>query len=205
MNFFRALPKDKLQKVVLVGIVTLIALAAVGNFYIRAQISTMSRSKDKIAKLKYDIDEAEREANQEAQNQQIRGQVTAFVQSQSTTMVSGDPFGWVVRQITLFAENHPVRVLSMRPGTIAPSQMRSRYSIYTARVELEGGYDQIGEFVKDFENGFPTSQIRSLELAASGTGRADRRAVLELAFLVQPDSDPEMSESKPNAEKKQAS
>jgi hypothetical protein len=205
MNFFRALPKDKLQKVILVGIVTLIALAAVGNFYIGEQISNASKSKDKIAKLKHDIDEAEREANQEAQNQQIRGQVTAFVQSQSPKMVSGDPFGWVVRQITLFAENHPVRVLAMRPGTIAPSQMRSRYSVYTARVELEGGYDQIGQFVRDFENGYPTSQIRSLDLAASGTGRVDRRAVLELAFLVQPDSDAEKSESEPNAEKKQAS
>ena len=205
MNFFRTLPKDKLQKVILVGIVTLIALAAVGNFYIAPQISSMSKSKDKIAKLKHDIDGAEQEANQEAQNQQIHKQVTAFVQSQSTTMVSGDPFGWVVRQITLFAENHPVRVLAMRPGAIASSQIRSGYSIYTARVELEGGYDQVGEFVRDFENGYPTSQIRSLELTASGTRPADRRAVLELAFLVQPESDSERSESKPHAEKKQAS
>jgi hypothetical protein len=203
MNFFRTLPKGKLQKAMLVGVVALIALAAAGNFYVGAQFTSLSKSGIKIAKLKREIDEAEQETKQEAQNQQLHERVAAFVQSQKATMVSGDPFGWVVRQITLFAENHPVRVLSMRPGAKAPSQMNSRYSIYTAHVELEGGYDQIGEFVRDFENGFPTSQIRSLELAAIGTGRSDRRAVLELVFLVQPESGSQKTESKPKAEKKQ--
>ena len=205
MNFIRSLPKQKLQKVVLVGIVTLIALGAAGNFYIGAQLTSMSKSRIRIETLKREIDEAEREAKQELQDQQLHEVVAAFVQGQKSTMVSGDPFGWVVRQITLFAENHPVRVLSMRPGAKAPNQMKSRYNVYTARIELEGGYDHIGQFVRDFENGFPTSQIRSLELGASGTGRLDRRAVLELAFLVQPDSESPKSESKPGAEKKQAS
>ena len=188
MNALRALPKDKLQKVLLVAIVMLIALAAVGNFYIGRQLSSISQSNDQIAKLKRQIDDAEREAKQEVENQHLHEQVVAFVQSQTDTMVSGDPFSWVVRQITLFAEKRPVHVLSMRPGTTSQSQQKSRFNIYSAHIEVEGGYDQIGQFVRDFENAFPTSQIRSLDLGEGSTGQADRHAALELAFTVQPDS-----------------
>jgi Tfp pilus assembly protein PilO len=205
VNYLRSLPKDKLQKVILVAIVTVIALAVIGNFHVWAQVSSMSSSKAQIAKLKQEIDDAEREAKQEAQNHHLHEQVAAFVEDQTTMMVSGDPFSWVVRHITLFAENHPVHVLSMRPGAKVQSMQKSRFDVYTAHIEVEGGYDQIGQFVRDFENTFPTSQIRSVELVPGGTTQADRRASMELAFLVQPDSVPGKADAKPKAGKKGAS
>ena len=203
MNYLRSLPKDKLQKVLLVGIGSLVAVAVIGNFYVWAQLSSISKSKDQVAMLKRQIEDAEQEAKQEAQNLQLHEQVAAFVQNQAAGMVSGDPFSWAVRQITLFAENHPVHVLSMRPGSKAQSMQKSRFEVYTAQIEVEGGYDEIGQFVRDFENTFPTSQIRSLELAPGGASQTDRRAVMELVFLVQPDSGPGKADAKPKAEKKE--
>jgi Tfp pilus assembly protein PilO len=204
MNVFRSLPKDKLQKVLLVGIVMLISLAVIGHLYVWAQFSSMSTSKEQIAKLKQQIDDAEREAKQEAQNSQLHDQVAAFVQNQTAMMVSGDPFSWVVRHVTLFAENHPVRVVSMRPGVKTQSMQKSRFDVYTAHIEVEGGYDQISQFVRDFENTFSTSQISSLELSPGGMNPADRRAVLELVFLVQPDSGADKPGAKSKADKKGA-
>ena len=204
MNVFRSLPKDKLQKVLLVGIVMLISLAVIGHLYVWAQFSSMSTSKEQITKLKQQIDDAEREAKQEAQNSQLHDQVAAFVQNQTAMMVSGDPFSWVVRHVTLFAENHPVRVVSMRPGVKTQSMQKSRFDVYTAHIEVEGGYDQISQFVRDFENTFSTSQIRSLELGPGGMNPADRRAVMELVFLVQPDSGADKPGPKSKADKKGA-
>jgi len=205
MNALRALPKDKLQKMLLVVIVTLIGLGGMGNFYIGKQWSSLSQSNGEIAKLKRQIDDAEREAKQEVQNQQFRQQVVSFAESQSAAMVSGDPFSWVVRQISLFAEKHPVHVLSMRPGTKTQNQQKSRFNTYTAQIELEGSYDQIGHFVRDFENEFPTGQIRSLDLGEGNAGSVERHVAMELAFTVRPDSDSPKAKAAAKTEKKATS
>ena len=172
MNFLRAIPKEKLQKVILVLILTPIGVAAVGNFYTARQFSTWSANRQRIRDLKRQIEEAERNAKQAIQNQQMRAQVASFVEAQQETMISGDPFTWVVRQISLLAEQHPVRVLAMRPGSKAQHELKSSYGVFTAQIEIEAGYDQLGVFLQDFENKFPTAEIRSLAISRYGWQRS---------------------------------
>jgi hypothetical protein len=187
LNFLRAIPKEKLQKVILVAILTVIGVSVVGNFYVARQFSTWSASRRRIANLKRQIEEVERNKRQAIQNQQLCQQMASFVEVQQETMVSGDPFTWVVRQISLLAEQHPVRVLATRRGNKKQHELRSRCSVFTAQIDVEAGYDQLGVFLQDFENKFPTAEIRSLEISRGDDSRAQRRASLELAFLVRPD------------------
>ena len=201
MNFLRAIPKEKLQKVILVLILTPIGVAVVGNFYTARQFSTWSASSQRIRDLKRQVEEAERNAKQAIQNQQARAQVVSFVEAQQETMISGDPFTWVVRQISLLAEQHPVRVLAMRPGSKAQHELKSSYGVFTAQIEIEAGYDQLGVFLQDFENKFPTAEIRSLGISPTD-GSGPCRAVLELAFLVRPDPDSHKAAGKTKEEKK---
>ncbi len=186
MRFLKSVPKEKLQKIVLVIIVTLIALGAMGNFWIGAQWSQWSSDRDRIAKLHTEIEQFQAAAQQEASNTQLRDQMKAFVEAQQQRMVSGDPFSWVVREVSLLAEKHPIRVLGMRPGEVRLSGASSRYDQFLTRLELEGAYDQLGVFLRDLENSFSTSQIRSLEMAAPDPSRPVCRMTVDCAFPVLP-------------------
>ncbi len=186
MKLLRSMPKEKLQKIIFVLIVTLIALGAMGNFWIGHEWSVLSSSRDEIAKLGTEIDQLQTVTKQEASNTELRDKMKAFVDAQQQRMISGDPFSWVVREISLLAEKHPVRVSGMRPGETAPNAQRTRYELFTARLEVEGTYDHVGVFIRDFENTFSTSQIRSLEMTAPDPGRSICRVALECAIPIQP-------------------
>ncbi len=186
MRFLKSVPKEKLQKIVLAIILTLIALGAMGNFWIGAQWSQWSSDRDRIAKLQTEIEQFQAAAQQEASNTQLRDQMKAFVEAQQQRMVSGDPFSWVVREVSLLAEKHPIRVLGMRPGDVRLSGQRNRYDLFFTRLELEGTYDQLGVFLRDLENSFSTSQIRSLEMMAPDPSRPVCRMTLDCAFPVLP-------------------
>jgi hypothetical protein len=204
VNFCRGIPKEKLQKLILVGILTLIAVIGAGNFYVAKQFSIWSTSRRRIVDIRRQIQEAEQHKQQAVQSQQLRTQVIAFVQSQQETMVSGDLFAWVVRSVSLLAEQHPVRVLGMRPGSKAKHELKSRYEVYTTQLELEATYDQLGIFLQDLEVKFPTAEIRRLDLAAGDGNRPERRASLELAFLIRPDTSPNKVGAKLKGDKKES-
>jgi Na+-transporting NADH:ubiquinone oxidoreductase subunit NqrC len=189
LNFLRTLPKEKLKMIVLIVVVTLIAIVIIGHFYVARELAASSESNRQIAKLKQQVEEADRASQQELQNKQLRETATAFVGVQEATMVTGDPFSWVVRQISLLAEQHPVHVMSMHPGGNVQHDQGSHYSMYTTQIDVEGTYDQVGAFIEDFENKFPTGQIRSLTLVPSGANGSARRATIDLGFLIQPERD----------------
>jgi hypothetical protein len=55
-------------------------------------------------------------------------------------------------------------------------------------LEVEGTYDRIGQFISGLENEFPTGEFRRLELSASEPTVEQRRALLQLAFLIYPEA-----------------
>ena len=201
MRFLKSMPKQKLQKIVFVIIVTLIILGAMGNFWIAKEWSELSSHRDEIRKLGTQIDQVQTSTRQEVSTTDLRDQIKTFVDAQQQRMVSGDPFSWVVREVSLLAERHPVRVTGMRPGEITPNTQKSRYVMFTTRLEVEGTYDQVGVFIKDFENSFATSQIRSLEMSSPDPTRSICRVSLECALLMLP-ADSTKPLAKPTEEKK---
>lgn len=196
MKFLKSVPKDRLQKMVLTVIVTLIALGAMGNFWIGTQWSRWSSDRGRIAKLKADIEQFQAAAAQEASNTELRDQIKAFIDAQQQRMASGDPFSWVVREISLLAEKHPVRVISMRPGERRSGPPKARYDLFPTRLEVEGAYDQVGLFLRDFENTFATTQIRALEMSAPDATRPVCRVGIDCAFPVLPQTTNKSTEEK---------
>jgi Tfp pilus assembly protein PilO len=196
VNFFRQLPKDKLQKVILAGIATLIILAVLLHFYVGAQIASLRDSKQQIAKFHKQIDEIEGNARMLEKNKRMREVMTEFLKIQENGMVTGDSFAWLVREMTLLAEQHPIQISSLRPGVETPPQ-NGRYGVYQTKLDLTGGYDQIGAFVRDLENRFPTAQIRTLQVS-DPDAKGDHHVSLDLALLILP---PKKSASSSTAEK----
>lgn len=181
------MPKAKLQRVILVAIATLIAAGGIVNFYVAPQWSKLGSQRARTRKLTAEIDAAQATIKSEALSSQLREQMRTFVEEQQTKMISGDPFSWVVREVTLVSERHPVRVSGLRPGNKINNSVKSRYEMFVTRMEVDGSYDQAGEFIKDLENAFPTGEVRSLELSATDPARGLCRVVFEFALLIRPD------------------
>ena len=185
LGFLRRVPKDKLQKLVLVCIIVLCTVVAAVQFYVLKNWTAYRDTKSRIARLNEQIQEAERQVSQAAQNEAYRGQVKSFVETQQAAMVSGDAFAWVVREISLLAEQHPVHVLGLHPGDKPDSTGKAKYLTYSTRIEITGTYDQIGVFVRDLENKFPTGEIRTFRLGAADAN-GQHQASLNLALLMEP-------------------
>jgi hypothetical protein len=175
-----------MQKVVLVGVLSLVGIVLVWVVYIQKQIDIFRRSGRQIVTLQDQLNTFERETTQQARNEQLRKQIQDFIETQTTTMVNGDPFSWAVREISLFTESHPVRVVAMRPSGKVPHPRKPKFEVFNLRLEVEGTYDQLGTFLTDFENAFPTASIGSLDLF--GGDSTSRRMSLNLSFLVAPEA-----------------
>jgi Tfp pilus assembly protein PilO len=186
MKALLALPKDKLQKVILVAIVSLTVVGVAGYFCVGTPLATLTAKRREIAELAPKVHEAEESVKQEVKSGAARDQLKAFVEAQQARMVTGDPFSWVVRELSLLAEKHPVHVLAMRPGSAPGQVLNSRYASFVIHIEADGGYDQLGIFIRDLENSFPTATMRSLQLTPGDSVRSQCHAVMEFALSVLP-------------------
>lgn len=197
MNYLRALPKEKLQKVILILLVSVIATVAIGVFYANAQYNLLSERRQKIAELKRKILDVQGRAKTERQGAKSLEEVQAFIEAQSASLVADDPLSWSVRQIRLLEEQYPgVRVITIRPSGRAPHRLKNQYEAYHLQLEFDGAYDELGTFVKALENKFPTGEIRQLELLAADEAGTTRRLNLSLSLLMLPPA----KETKPDAQ-----
>lgn len=200
VKFLKGLPKQKLQQVVIVSVGSLIALVLACQFYLGKQISSTLHSRRQIVELKHQIEDAEQAAREASKKEGDRQALVAFVEQQRGLMVSGDPFSWLVREISLLAEKHPVHISGLHPGAMSPHPRNTHFSVYSATIELAGGYDEVGNFVRDIENTFPTGEIRSVELAGASDSGGGLHVTLKLALLVRPQRDTAKVADKAKAE-----
>ena len=196
LDFFRRLSKDKLQKIVLVCIATLCAVVGVVQFYALKNWTSFQDTKNRIKKLNDQIQQAEREAQQATQDGTYRQQVRSFVGTQQAAIISGDPFAWVVREISLAAEKNPVHVDGLRSGSKLESAGKSACSTYSSRIEFTGTYDQISVFIRDLENRFPTGEIRALSVSGSAEDKGQHQAAVDLTLRVLPEQSLKATEAK---------
>jgi cell division protein FtsL len=194
--FLKKMPKEKLQRVVLVCIVTLAAVVGVVEYYVLKNWTAVSEAEASITKLTDQIRQGERQARGAQQDVAHRAEVKSFVEAQQAGMVSGDPFAWVVREISLLAQQHPVRITALHPGINADTTGESKGHAYMAGLDVSGTYDQIGEFVRDLENKFSTAEIRSFSLAGNADDRGQHGASLTIVLRVLPPETPKKAEAK---------
>lgn len=197
--FLKKMPKEKLQQVVFVGIVILAAVVGVMEFYVLKNWTALSETEEGITKLADQIREGEREARGAQQDVAHRAEVKSFVEAQQAAMVSGDAFAWVVREISLLAEQHPVRITALHPGVKAETTAESKGRTYVAGIDVSGTYDQIGAFVRDLENKFSTAEIRSFTLTGSAEDKGEHGASLVITLRVLPPESPKKTEVKKSA------
>lgn len=180
------LPKEQLQKVILVALGALVGVALSYQFLWSRGWTRYTKAGSEIDRLTAAISETEHRQQTLTSTAGANQQMRSFVETQQAAMVSGDAFAWVVREISLLADEQPIRVVSLRPGLEAgPAGADKSLAVYAVRLEITGEYDAVGRFIRDLENRFPTAEIRSLELVANSTDDG-HQANLDFTIMVRP-------------------
>lgn len=184
MKFFAGLPKETIQKIVTVVMFSAGAVYGITNYYTLRQAGLMREWKSEIQTHQTAIAEVQKMESTARQEASHRQQVESFVADHRNGMISGDPFAWVVREVSLLAENHPVTVSAIRSAGNGKLRLKNQYDTFEADIDVTGGYDQIGQFLAGLENRFATGTIRSLTLTGKPDGH--HQASIQFTLLVVP-------------------
>lgn len=194
------LSKEKRNQLVLATLVILMVLSGLWFTLIRHQ-------QDSLAKLATHRDAVAAELKKVQDTKKNSAQISADLDSvasevelQEQKMASDDLYSWMIREISSFQEKYNVEIpqFEKTPAAVDVNLLpRFPYQQYTTIVAGTAFYHDIGRFIADYENRFPSSRIVNLELFPSPTDSPDRREKLsfkmEIVSLVRPAGTPRLA------------
>jgi len=177
--------KEKRSQLVLVIIVVLAVIIGIWFSLIRTQqedLRTLAAKKqDDSKKLDQIGDTIKNSKKAELELAAVSNELAQAEQN----MPSGDLYLSMVDTIRKFKTNYDVQISQFTPsGSDTPVNLLPRFPYRQVSVSISGTahYHDLGKFVADFENQFPTSRILNLDLSpAAVTGPETRE---KLAFRM---------------------
>jgi hypothetical protein len=171
----RTLPKEKLNRLILVGLATLIAVAGLYLGLIRGQkesLAKLHQKKDAAATKLQGMLAADKHADQIRLDLDNARKALAAAESD---VASGDLYAWVIETLRQFKARYKVEIPQYSPLS-APTEVNVfpnfPYKQATLTVAGTAHYQDLGQFLADLENQFPHFRLLNLTLevnAASPT------------------------------------
>src|SRR5712671_191962 len=194
MNFNK-LPKEKKQHLVLIGIITLVALAGLGVGVVKQQYDYLGRlgaAKISTEKKLHAVEEAVKRSKQvEAELADNR----ILLAELESDVAEGDLYSWVINMLRKFSADYKVEI-PQKSGISGPNDvtMLPNFPYKQASITVLGTahYHDLGRFIADFENQFPHMRLLNLALEmapVTGAGEAEILSFkLEIVTLVKPNA-----------------
>jgi len=164
------LSKEKRSQLILVAVVVLAIIAGLWFGIIRSQKeelrSLASKKEDDLKKLAQ-TDETIKNSDK-AKNELVL--VSNQLAVAERDMPFGDLYLSLVNTIRKFNQSHDVQISQFNPtGGDTPENLLPRFPYRQVTVSISGmaHYHDLGKFIADFENQFPTSRIVNLDLSPS--------------------------------------
>jgi Tfp pilus assembly protein PilO len=170
MNF-RKLPKEKRNKLVLVILLTLIAVAGLYYALIRRQhdnLATLAEQKTAAAaKLQRVLDAIRRTESITTELEEARGALTTA----EADVASGDLYAWIINSLRKFnVPQYKVDIPQFSQlGAPADVSLLPNFPYKQATLTIAGNarYHNLGQFIADLENQFPHVRVLNLSLDAN--------------------------------------
>jgi membrane protein YdbS with pleckstrin-like domain len=182
------LPKEKRERLILVGVVTIIVVIAIYYCLIKTQQNSAGAIAKTIAEQKLKVGSGERliaacsdiKKNVELANQKLT--------SIEETMASGDMYAWVIQTVGKFGQERKVEVPQFSREVITDVGILPKFPYKAAVFNVRGTayYHDLGKFLADFENSFPYARVQNIEMEPGGSSAANGAAEAEkLAFRLE--------------------
>lgn len=189
------LPKDKRDKIILTGFVTVAVSAAIWLLVVKAQAQTLKDVRAEAGKSRDQLNRGRTTlTTQERINQEFEEASRKLKQREVAMAAPNDMYSWLIETLNNFRRAHKVEIPQF--GRELPTEVGifPKFPYHAALFNIKGSahYHDFGKFLADFENAFPYIRVQNIELNPAGetSGGGDSREKLnfnmELLTLVRP-------------------
>ena len=170
----KSLPKDKRDRLILIGVSTVIAVAAIYFVVIKAQRSSVEAVSKQITEQKLKLTNAERLVSTAAELQKNLSLASQKLTAIEEGMASGDMYAWVIQTVGRFGAERKVDIPQFSREVTTEVGLLPKFPYKAAIFNVRGSayFHDLGQFLADFENSFPYARVQNLELEPAGTSAA---------------------------------
>lgn len=186
------LSQQKRNQLILVGLAMLLLMAALWYTLIRYQQNTLqrlaSRKNADLIHLTHIQDTIKHSKRIRTELAAVRGRLA----KQEQMMADGDHYSWMINFIRRFKQAYPVDIPQFSSEGVGKENLLPNFPFKQFSVTIGGTayYSDLGRFVADFENRYPTCRLLNLNLAPASTSRGGDSEKLafrmNVVSLVQP-------------------
>ncbi len=184
---WKKLPREKRLHLVLVAVGTVLALGALGFGLIRWQYRRLSQIAERIEAAQKRLQQVQQSI---ARADQIEAEFNALHRRLSEieeAMASGDAYSWAVNLLRRFKLPYRVDIPQIGQPT-GPSDVnllpQFPYKQVTLKIGGTAYYQDLGQFIADFENQFPFIRLNNLTLEPVSSSAPAEREKLAFTFDI---------------------
>lgn len=192
----KKLSKEKRNQLILSAVMVLGVLGGLWSFLIRYQQSGLTDLQKKKETSDAKLARVVEISNDRKQIEADLMVVSNRLASAEASMASGDLYSSMVTLIRTFKQNYNIDIPQFNSGAEAPLNVMPRFPYKQVTLTISGTayYHDLGRFISDFENQYPSSRILNLELTPASAQNADDKEKLafkmEIVSLVKPVATP---------------
>lgn len=183
------LSKEKRDRMILVYLVSVFAMAATYLLLVRSQQERLKQMSAETANIVEQIDGTKRLLNQRDEFTKANAKVKAEVGAREDGMANGDRFFWFVNMLNKFKSSYDVDIPQISPETLGPVGIFPEFPYEAATFKISGSarfYD-FGKFLRDFENRHPHFRVQNLDLEPDATpGSVKVNFRMDVVTLIKP-------------------
>lgn len=183
----KKLPKDKRDKIILIGMGTTVVVAGLWYSVIVAQQNTLKTIGALRETQQAKVENAERLARSVDEIEMRMRETSGRLQAVEKSMAAGDMYSWVIATINRFKEGYNVDIPQYSRETIEDVGLLPRFPYRAAKFQIRGTalYRDLGRFVADLENKFPYMRVQNLEIEPVGQAAGANDDPERLSFRVE--------------------
>jgi hypothetical protein len=185
----KPLPKEKRDKIIAIGVGTMIALAALWFLMIRTQQGVLKKRAALIVEAQKDVEFANRLVSQTDKIETEMETAEKRLEQIEGSMVSGDMYSWIIKTMNRFTVGHRVDIPTFTApglggvGTFPEAQFP--YKAATFAISGTSYFHDFGRFLAEFENQFPCARVQNVQLEPLGTLAAKGESAEKITFRLE--------------------
>ncbi len=190
------LPKEKRDKLILVGMSTVVVCTALWLLVINSQRTTLRGAHEQVEKSKDQLARGQVAVKTQAATVQDFEEASRALKKREAAMAApSDMYSWLIQTLNGFRAAYKVEIPQFGREVTTEVGAFPTFPYRAALFTVNGSahYHDFGRFLADFENAFPYIRIQNIELepppsgaAGSGDSREKLGFKMELVTLVRP-------------------
>jgi hypothetical protein len=183
------LSKEKRDRVILVYLVAVFAMAATYILLVRSQQERLKQMAVETNNIEEQIAGTRRLLKQRDEFDKAYARVKTEITGREDGMAHGDRFFWFVNMLNKFKTSYDVDIPQISPETLGPVGIFPEFPYEAATFKVSGSarfYD-FGKFLRDFENRHPYIRVQNLDLEPDTTPNSEKvNFRMDVVTLIKP-------------------